>query len=47
METYKLDDGTYSTILLYDKKPFAYVTSDAELNMVNHATTYYVKDVAA
>lgn len=47
METYKLDDGTYSTVLLYDKKPFAYVTSDAELNMVNHATTYYVKDVAA
>ena len=47
METYKLDDGTYSTILLYDKKPFAYVTSDAELNMVNHVTTYYVSDVAA
>ena len=47
METYKLDDGTYSIILLYDKKPFAYVTSDAELNMVNHVTTYYVSDVAA
>ena len=47
METYKFDDGTYSTILLYDKKPFAYVTSDAELNMVNHVTTYYVSDVAA
>ena len=47
METYKLDDGTYSTILLYGKKPFAYVTSDAELNMVNHVTTYYVSDVAA
>ena len=47
METYKLDDGTYSTILLYNKKPFAYVTSDAELNMVNHVTTYYVSDVAA
>ena len=47
METYKLDDGTYSTILLYDKKPFAYVTSDTELNMVNHVTTYYVSDVAA
>lgn len=47
METYKLDDGTYSTVLLYDKKPFAYVTSDIDLNMVNHATTYYVKDVAA
>ena len=47
METYKLDDGTYSTILLYDKKPFAYVTSDAEFNMVNHVTTYYVSDVAA
>jgi hypothetical protein len=47
METYKLDDGTYSTVLLYDKKPFAYVTSDTDLNMVNHATTYYVKDVAA
>lgn len=47
METYKLDDSTYSTVLLYDEKPFAYVTSDADLNMVNHATTYYVKDVAA
>lgn len=47
METYKLDDGTYSTVLLYDKEPFAYVTSDTDLNMVNHATTYYVKDVAA
>lgn len=47
METYKLDDATYSTVLLYDKKPFAYVTSDTDLNMVNHATTYYVKDVAA
>lgn len=47
METYKLEDGTYSTILLYDKKPFAYVTSDSDLNMVNHVTTYYVSDVAA
>ena len=47
METYKLKDGTYSTILLYDGKAFAYVTSDAELNMVNHATTYYIKEVAA
>ena len=47
METYKLKDGTYSTILLYDGKAFAYVTSDSDLNMVNHATTYYIKEVAA
>ena len=46
METYQTGD-TYVTILLSDDTPFAYVTSDAELNMVNHVTTYYVSDIAA
>ena len=46
METYQTGD-TYVTILLSDETPFAYVTSDAELNMVNHVTTYYVSDIAA
>ena len=45
-ETYQTGD-TYVTILLSDETPFAYVTSDAELNMVNHVTTYYVSDIAA
>ena len=46
METYQTGD-TYVTILLSDEIPFAYVTSDAELNMVNHVTTYYVSDIAS
>ena len=46
IETYQTGD-TYVTILLSDETPFAYVTSDAELNMVNHVTTYYVSDIAA
>lgn len=46
METYQTGD-TYVTILLSDDTPFAYVASDAELNMVNHVTTYYVSDIAA
>ena len=46
MKTYQTGD-TYVTILLSDDTPFAYVTSDAELNMVNHVTTYYVSDIAA
>lgn len=46
METYQTGD-TYVTILLSDKTPFAYVTSDAGLNMVNHVTTYYVSDIMA
>ena len=46
METYQTGD-TYVTILLSDDTPFAYVTSDAELNMVNHVTTYYVSDITA
>ena len=46
MKTYQTGD-TYVTILLSDDTPFAYVTSDAELNMVNHVTTYYVSDIEA
>lgn len=48
METYKVDDSNFVTVLMYGKKakPFAYVTSDNDLNMVNHVTTYYVSDVA-
>ena len=45
-ETYAKDDG-YITILLYNKKPFGYVTTDKDGYKTNHVTTFYVSDVAA
>ena len=47
METYQKEDGSFVTVLMYDGKPFAYVTTDADMSYVNHVTTYYVSDVAA
>ena len=47
METYQKEDGSFVTVLLYDGKPFAYVTTDADMSYVNYVTTYYVSDVAA
>lgn len=44
-ETYAKDDG-YITILLYNKKPFGYVTTDKDGYKTNHVTTFYVSDVA-
>lgn len=46
MEIYKVDTG-YQTILLYDKKPCAYVNTDANNISTNFVTSYYVTDVAA
>ena len=45
-ETYAKDDG-YVTILLYNKKPFGYVTTDKDGYKTNHVTTFYVSNVAA
>lgn len=45
-ETYAKDDG-YITILLYNKKPFGYVTTDKDGYKTNYVTTFYVSDVAA
>lgn len=45
-ETYAKDDG-YITILLYNKKPFGYVTTDKDGYKTNHVTTFYVSNVAA
>ena len=45
-ETYAKDDG-YITILLYNKKPFGYVTTDKDGYKTNHVTTFYVSDIAA
>lgn len=45
-ETYAKDDG-YVTILLYNKKPFGYVTTDKDGYKTNYVTTFYVSDVAA
>ena len=45
-ETYAKDDG-YITILLYNKKPFGYVTTDKDGYKTYHVTTFYVSDVAA
>lgn len=44
MATYKQNDS-YNTILLYDGKPFGYVTTDKDGNMVNTVTTYYIQNV--
>lgn len=46
METYKHADN-YHTILLYDGKPFAYVSTDKDNIHTNYVTSYYVTDVAA
>lgn len=45
-ETYAKDDG-FVTILLYNKKPFGYVTTDKDGYKTNHVTTFYVSDVVA
>lgn len=46
MRTYKQGDGTYNTILLYDKVPFAFVKTDKNNKMINNVTTYYIQKVA-
>lgn len=46
METYKQADN-YHTILLYDGKPFAYVSTDKDNIHTNYVTSYYVTNVAA
>lgn len=45
MATYKQKDDSYNTILMYNGKPFGYVTTDKDNNMVNNVTTYYIKKV--
>ena len=45
MATYKQKDDSYNTILMYNGKPFGYVTTDKDNNMVNNVTTYYIKNV--
>lgn len=47
METYKIKDDLYQTILLYDGKPFGYVSTDKDNISTNYVTSYYVTDVAA
>lgn len=46
METYKMNDE-YQTILLYDGKPFGYVSTDKDGVSTNYVTSYYVTDVAS
>lgn len=46
MATYK-DGDKYQTILFYNGKVFAFVSTDKDGNMVNNVTTYYVKNVQA
>lgn len=45
MATYKQSDDTYQTILMYDKQPFGFVSTDKDGNMVNNVTTYYIQKV--
>ena len=45
MNTYKQSDGSYHTILLYDNKPFGFVTTKADGSMINNVTTYYIQNV--
>ena len=45
MNTYKQSDGSYHTILLYDNKPFGFVTTKTDGSMINNVTTYYVQNV--
>ena len=45
MNTYKQSDGSYHTILLYDNKPFGFVTTKADGSMINNVTTYYIQTV--
>lgn len=45
MEIYK-QKSEYQTILLYDGKPFAYVSTDKDLVSTNHVTGDYVSKVA-
>ena len=45
MEIYK-QKSEYQTILLYDGKPFAYVSTDKDLVSTNHVTGEYVSKVA-
>lgn len=46
MEVYKLKDH-YQTVLLYEGKPFGYVSTDKDDVSTNYVTSYYVTDVAA
>lgn len=45
MATFKQSDSTYNTVLMYDKKPFAFVATDKDGQMVNNVTTFYVQQV--
>ena len=44
MRTYK-GDKNYTTVLLYDNKPFGFTSTDKDDNMVNTVTTYYIDSV--
>lgn len=44
LETYKHEEN-YVTILLYDKKPFAYIVTDKQGISISTVTTYYASDV--
>lgn len=45
MLTYKQDDDSYHTILLYEGTPFGYVLTDKDGHMTNNVTTYYIQHV--
>lgn len=45
LATYKQEDGSYHTILLYHQRPFGFVTTKANGSMVNSVTTYYMQNV--
>lgn len=46
IETYKMSDGTYQTIALFDGKPFAYIVTDKDGHHTNNVTSFYISDVA-
>lgn len=45
MLTYKQDDDSYHTVLLYEGTPFGYVLTDKDGHMTNNVTTYYIQHV--
>lgn len=47
VETYKNGENGFISILLYNKKPFGYVTTDKQNIDTNTVTSYYVSDVMA
>lgn len=47
VETYKNGENGFISILLYNKKPFGYVTTDKQNIDTNTVTSYYVSEVMA